>query len=125
MKLDNFDYMHFGTSPKMSLKDYGMVCRQERSDQYYFIYKINEGYEEGFISETDIKEFMNGETGFSKEEIQVFLHNTAKTSYTQFMKIPILEKVHKMSEHFGVETILGKSISPLTLATVMDIIEKE
>lgn len=125
MLLDNFNYMFFGNSPKTSLKDFGMVCRKERSDQYYFIYKINEGYEEGFISETDIKEFMNGETGFSNEEIQAFLHNTAKTSYTEFMSFPILEKVYKMSEHFGVETILGKSISPLTLATAMDIIEKE
>jgi hypothetical protein len=124
MSLDNFNYMHFGTSPKMSLKDYGMVCRQERSDQYYFIYKINEGFEEGFISETDIKDFMSGKVGYSLDEINGFL-NTTNHNIHEFLKLPILEKVYKLSEHFGVETILGKSISPLTLATVLDIIEKE
>jgi len=123
--LDNFDYSFFGNSPKTSLKEFGFVCRKERSDQYYFIYKINEGYEEGFISETDIKEFLNGETGFSTEEIQDFLNKTAKTSYIEFIKIPILEKVYKLSEHFGVETILGKSICPLTLETALDIMEKQ
>jgi hypothetical protein len=124
MLLDNFNYMYFGASPKTSLKDYGMVCRRERSDQYYFIYKINEGYEEGFVSETDIKDFMNGESGYSASEINTFL-NTINHDSTTFLKLPMLEQVYKLSEHFGVETILGKSISPLTLATALDIIEKE
>lgn len=125
MKTDNLDYMFLGNSIKTSLKDYGMVCRNERSDQYYFIYKVNEGFEEGFISETEIKDLMSGNSGFSLEEIQEFLDKTAKTSYIEFMKIPILNKVYKLSEHFGVETILGKSIYPLTFTTVMNILQKE
>jgi hypothetical protein len=67
--------MHFGNSLKNSLKDYGMVCRKERSDQYYFIYKVNENYEDGFITNSEIKEFMDGESGYSKKEIKNFLQS--------------------------------------------------
>lgn len=122
---DNLNYIHFGDSLKESLKEFGMVCRKEKSDQYYFIYKVNEGYEEGFIRESDIVEFMNGDTGYSKQQIEQFLSETARTSNADFIKLPVLEKVSKLSEHFGVETILGKSIAPLTLAVALDIIDKE
>lgn len=122
--IDNLNYMYFGNSLKESLKQFGMVCRKEKSDQYYFIYKVNEGYEEGFIRDTDIVEFMNGEVGYSNQEVKEFLLNTARTSHSEFMKLPILEKVLKLSTHFGVETILGKSIAPLTLAVALTIIEK-
>ena len=122
---DNLTYMHLGSSLQNSLEEYGMVCRRERSDQYYFIYKVNEKYEEGFTSESEIHEFMDGECGYSKKEIKNFLNSTAMSNYSDFMKSPLLEKVYKLSQHFGVETILGKSISPLTFSTVMDIIERE
>ena len=118
-------YMHFGNSLKDSLKDYGMVCRKERSDQYYFVYKVNNSYEEGFITDSEIDEFMNGESGFPKKEIKNFLNTTASASYTEFMKLPILEKVYKLSEHFGVETMLGKAIGGLTLASAVHMIESE
>lgn len=122
---ENIKYMHFGNSLKNSLKDYGMVCRKERSDQYYFIYKVNENYEEGFITNSEIKEFMDGESGYSKKEIKNFLNTTVKTSYMEFMELPILEKVYKLSEHFGVETMLGKAVGGLTLASAVDMLETE
>jgi hypothetical protein len=122
---DYINYIHFGNSLKQSLTDYGMVCRKERSDQYYFIYKVNEKYEEGFISETDIEDFMNSESGYSENEIRDFLHKTDEKSYLNFMELPILEKVYKLSSHFGVETILGKAIQGLTLASAVGILETE
>ena len=122
---EHIKYMHFGNSLKNSLKDYGMVCRKERSDQYYFIYKVNENYEEGFITNSEIKEFMDGESGYSKKEIKNFLNTTVKTSYMEFMELPILEKVYKLSEHFGVETMLGKAVGGLTLASAVDMLETE
>lgn len=122
---DNLSYMYLGNSLQHSLKEYGMVCRKERSDQYYFMYKVNEKYEEGFISESEILDFMNGEAGYSVKEIKSFLDKVVNTTFMQFVKLPILEKVYKLSQHFGVETILGKSISPLTFSTAMDIIETE
>lgn len=124
MKTD-LEYNYLGDSIKDSLLKYGMICRSEKSDQFYFIYKVNEAYEEGFISESDISEFMNGETGFSKKEIMTFLKNVVQTNFMDFIKMPILEKVYKLSNHFGVEVILGKSISPLTFANVMNIIEND
>lgn len=122
---EHIKYMHFGNSLKHSLKDYGMVCRKERSDQYYFVYKVNDHYEEGFISESEINEFMNGESGYTKKEIKNFLNTTAKTSYMEFIKLPILEKVYKLSEHFGAETMLGKAIESLTFASAVHMLETE
>ena len=122
---EHIKYMHFGNSLKNSLKDYGMVCRKERSDQYYFVYKVNENYEEGFICDSEINEFMNGDSGYSKKEIKNFLTTIAQTNYTEFMKLSILEKVYKLSEHFGVETMLGKAIGGLTFASAVHMLETE
>lgn len=119
------NYIHFGNSINHSLKEYGMVCRREKSDQYYFVYKVNEGYEEGFISETDVKEFLAGEAGFNKTEIKKFLAETANASHEDFIQLPILEKVYKLSNHFGSEIILGKAVAGLTLAKAVDMIETE
>jgi hypothetical protein len=117
--------MHFGTSLKQSLKDYGMVCRKERSDQYYFVFKVNESYEEGFTTDSEVREFMDGKSGYSKKEIKNFLNTTANTNYMDFMKLSILEKIYKLSKHFGVETMLGKAIGGLTLASAVHMLETE
>ena len=122
---DNMEYNYFGNSIESSLKDQGMVCRKEKSDQYYFIYKVNEAFEEGFISENEILDFMNGETGYGKKEIMEFIKNVAKTSFMEFTQLPILEKVYKLSQHFGVEVMLGKAISGLTYDNALNIIENE
>lgn len=118
-------YMHFGNSLKLSLKDYGMICRKERSDQYYFVFKVNESYEEGFTTDSEVREFMDGKSGYSKKEIKNFLNTTANTNYMDFMKLSILEKIYKLSKHFGVETMLGKAIGGLTLASAVHMLETE
>ena len=118
---DTFSYMHFGDSLKNSLKDYGMICINEKSDQYHFIYKVEDKYEENFITETDITEFFEGKTGFTKKEIEQFFSKTAKLSLKESRKLPILHQVYKLSEHFGVETILGKSIAPFSLEVALDL----
>jgi hypothetical protein len=121
---DTLSYMHFGDSLKQSLKNYGMICLNEKGDQYHFIYKIQDKYEEGFIRETDITELLDGESGFSTKEINDFLLESAKLSMKEFKELPILHQVYKLSEHFGVETILGKSIAPFSLETALDLIKE-
>jgi hypothetical protein len=119
------DYQHLGKTIAESLKDYGMVCRKEKADQFYFVYKVNDTFEEGFISHNEIVEFLNGDTGYTKSEIMDFLKNIAKTSFMEFVELPILEKVYKLSKHFGVETILGKSIAHLSYQTALSIVEND
>jgi hypothetical protein len=122
--MDNTNIMHFDNSIEDSLKNYGMVCQREKSSQYHFIYKLDEGYEEGFISEYDIIELMNGEAGYSVDEIDIFLDNV-DSDLESFVKLPILEQVYKLSNHFGVENILGKSIALLSFEDALNILEKE
>jgi len=116
--------MHFGNDLKSSLKDYGMVCRKEKSDQYFFIYKVEDKFEEGFISESDLSDFMKGQSGYSKKEIKKFLDKN-EFNLKEFMNSSILNRVYQLSEHFGIEVILGKAVAGLTLATALDILEKE
>ena len=118
------NYMHFGDSTKQSLQDYGMICRKERSDEFYFVYKVNDSYEEGFITETEINEFMNGKSGYSFTQINEFL-DTIKQDSAEFSNLNILGKVYKLSKFFGVETILGKAVAGLSLESVMQMIETE
>jgi len=118
---DTLDYMYFGDSLKQSLKDYGMICVNEKSDQYHFIYKVQDKYEEGFITQTEITEFLDCKLGYTNKEIKKFLSETAKSSLKEFKGLPILQQVYKLSEHFGVETILGKSIAPFSLETALNL----
>lgn len=109
---------------KTSLKEYGLVCRREKGDQYHFIYSIPEGYEEAFIRESDINDLVLGKDYLTSEEINGFLEKNNHTIF-KFIQYPILYKVYNLSKHFGYETIMGKSIYPLTLEEVLTILEKE
>ena len=123
--MKNFEQVEgFTGDVKTSLKEYGLVCRREKGDQYHFIYSIPEGYEEAFIRESDINDLVLGKEYLGSEEINAFLQKNNHT-ITKFTEYPILYKVYSLSQYFGYETIMGKSIYPLTLNEVLTILEKE
>ena len=123
--MNNFEKIEcFTGDVKTSLKEYGLVCRREKGDQYHFIYSIPEGYEEAFIRESDINDLVLGKDYLNSEEINCFLEKNNHT-ISKFVEYPILYKAYNLSKHFGYETILGKTIYPLTLDEALTILEKE
>lgn len=107
-----------------TLKEHGLVCRREKSDQYYFIYKTPEGYDESFLCESEIDELLSDKSYLSKTEINDFI-SFVNESLSSFLNKPMLYKVDKLIKHFGSDTIMGKSVSPLTLTEALYILDNE
>ena len=109
-----------------SLKNTGFVCRNERSDQYYIIFKYNDKfYDEGFIYESSINELVSDkETYISKENLDNFL-NCNNLTKESFLELPFIDKLDLMFKTFGAEEIMGKSTQELTLEEAFHIVENE
>lgn len=109
-----------------SLKNYGFVCRNERSDQYYCIYKVSDNrYDEAFICESEISDLLDYNKSYlPKDTIDLFLGNR-KITKENFMKVPPLVKIQSLINFFGTEEILGKSTQDLTLAQALRMVEEE
>jgi hypothetical protein len=114
----------FVTDIKSCLQQYGIVCRREKSDQYYFIYKTPSGFDEGFLCESEINDLILGKSYFTGKQVSDFLLSINE-NISKFVNHPILYKVYTLINYFGVEEIMGKSISSLTLNEALYILEKE
>lgn len=114
----------FVSDIKTSLKQYGIVCRREKSDQYYFMYKTPSGFDEGFLYESEINDLILGKSYFTDKQISDFLSSIDENIF-KFINHPILYKVYTLINYFGAEEIMGKSISSLTLNEALHILEKE
>jgi hypothetical protein len=114
----------FTSDYKSCLKEYGLVCRREKSDQYHFMYKVPDGFDEGFLYESEINDLVLGKSYFTSEEVNEFLSKYNHTLF-KFIGYPILFKVYNLIQHFGTEAIMGKSITTLTLSEALHILEKE
>jgi hypothetical protein len=109
-----------------SLKNYGFVCRNEKSDQYYLIYKYNDSsYDEGFINESTMNELVSEkETYLDKENLNKFL-NSNNLTRESFIGLNILDKLDLMLKEFGAEEVMGKSSQALTFEEAFHIVETE
>jgi len=108
-----------------SLND-GFVCRNEKSDQYYCVYKnSNSSFDEGFIHESEISDLLSEERSYlTKNEINTFF-KVSNTTREYFSEMPVLNKVDLLIKYFGNEKIFGKSLQNLTFREAMSILERE
>jgi hypothetical protein len=115
-----------GFIPEKSLKHEGLICRNEKSDQYYCIYKLDTyTYSDGFLCESDIESFIKlDKTYKEKTEITDFLNKINK-SESEFLELPFVNKLQYLIDHFGHEEIMGKPIEHLTFDEAMCIVENE
>ena len=104
----------------------GFVCRNEKSDQYYCVYKnSNSSYDEGFIHESEISDLLDeGKSYLSKDEINLFF-KISNITKDYFSGLPILSKIDTLLKYFGNEKVFGKSLQNLTFSEAMTIIERE
>lgn len=121
---ENFEGL--GQTHTESLQKYGFVCRNEKSDQYYCLYKINDfAYDEGFIRESEIQDLLNEEETFlPKEELKNFFTKNVLNK-EQFNDLTFLQKLQKIINFFGTEAVFGKQIQNLSIYECLNIIERE
>jgi hypothetical protein len=112
-------------SEEMSLRDYGFVCRSEKSDQYVCIYKLdNNKYEYGLLEESEIEELLTGKSWMRKKQISDFLKYCGQ-NLNNFIKLPFTHKAFTMIQFFGAEAIMGKTIDPMTLDQALEFMHSD
>jgi len=108
-----------------SLKKHGLICRNEKSDQYLCFYSIAEGlYDYSFLNESDLDDIVNLKSWVKQNVLDEFL-KFCNLSKDNFLKLPFMTKLHNMMQFFGKKDIMGTPTNSLTLKEVMDMIENE
>ena len=123
--LETPEFVGIDKNPAISLKQYGIVCRNEKSDQYFCFYQTDKlKYDYGFIHESDISDLLNLNSWLEEKKRNEFLKYCGQDLKT-FNKLPFIHKAYSLIQFFGHEDIMGKSINPLTFMEVVDMIENE
>lgn len=111
--------------PEISLKKYGLVCRNEKSDQYMCIFKVKtDVYDYSFLSESDIKDLFNERGWFTNNQKKEFFQKIDQTE-ENFFKLPFIHKVFALIQHFDVEEIMGSCFDPMTYQEAKYMMENE
>lgn len=111
--------------PVNSLKKYGLVCRNEKSDQYMCIYKVRgDIYDYSFLCESDIKDLFGSKGWFTKEQKKQFFDEIDQTE-DNFLKLPFIHKTLALISHFDVEEIMGVCFDPMTYQEAKYMMENE
>lgn len=101
-----------------SLKNKGIICKNERSDEYFCLYKKeNNFYDYSFLYESEIVELLEGKSWLCKIQVNSFL-NFCGLNLEDFYKLNFVYKVYSLIQYFGTEDIMGKSFNDLTFQEV-------
>lgn len=122
---ETVNFIGLGSNYEDSLKKFGIVCRNDTSDQYYCIYKIGESYDEGFVSESEIRDLLTGKSWISEETISSFKNELDIDDINELFELPFIQILHRVVKYFGAEEIFGKSFSPMTFEEALNIVEND
>jgi hypothetical protein len=109
------DYKFYGMDQDIgvSLSNYGLVVRNEKSDQYTCIYRNNEKYDFSILCESELVELIQLKSWIDKDKRDQFLTFCDQT-IESFLDLPFIHKLFSMIHYFSVEDIMGTSYDPLT-----------
>jgi hypothetical protein len=117
-----FNINHFETLDNdlnVSLEKYGLVVRNERSDEYLCYYKVNDlNYDYGFIRESELNELLDLKLWINEESRNKFLE-FCDQKLEDYKKLPFIHKLFGMLNYFKVEEIMGKCFDPMTVSDVI------
>ena len=121
--LETPEFVGIDKNPTVSLKQYGIVSRNEKSDQHLCVYKINDfSYDYSFLYESEIKDLLELKSWVEVEKRDGFLAYCGRT-LENFLELPFAYKVFSMIQFFGLESIMGKSLNPMTHMEAVRMIE--
>lgn len=115
---------YFGIHPTIQDSvNSGLIVNNERSDEYhcYFKNSDDEGYDEGFICESDLNDLIAGRDWFTTQQVNDFLLEL-KQSKESFMDLTFIEKLNYMIAHFGSSDLFGKCIYRYTKEEVFSFV---
>ena len=115
--LEDFkDYEGIDISPKISLYEYGLMCKKydkDYPDEYHVIYGVecdDRGnfnlFESAYKRESELDNLVLGKEWLDQRGIESFF-NTIDTPIGEWLKLPFYMKLHDLVSHFGFMDILG------------------
>jgi hypothetical protein len=109
------DYKFYGMDEDIgkSLANYGLVVRNEKSDQYTCIYKNKENYDFSILCESELMDLIDLKSWLDKDKRDQFL-NFCDQTVESFSKLPFIHKLFSMIHYFNVDDIMGTSYDPVT-----------
>jgi hypothetical protein len=109
---------------KLSLEKYGVICRNERSDEYMCFFKVNDlHYDHNLICESELDDFLSLKSWIDTKTRKQYLE-FCNQSLEDVKKLPFVHKLFSMIQFFGVQDIMGKTIDPLTLTEALDMMQE-
>jgi hypothetical protein len=109
------DFIGLDTDLSVSLEKYGIICRNERSDEYMCFYKKNDlYYDYAFIYESELHDLLDLKSWIDKKTKNEFLEFCGQ-KVEDVKKLPFVHKLFSMIQFFGVKDIMGESFECLTL----------
>ena len=112
--MTNLDFYGLGNDLYDSLLNYGLVVRNEKSDQYACIYKIDDKYDYSFLNESELDGLVKGTGWIEKDSINSFL-NFCDKNLNEFLELNFCQKLFALISFFGVADIMGMSYDPFSL----------
>ena len=109
------DYKFFGMDEDLgkSLSNYGLVVRNEKSDQYTCIYRNKDNYDFSILCESELMDLMELRSWLDKDKRDQFL-NFCDQTIKSFSELPFIHKLFSMIHYFNIDDIMGISYDPVT-----------
>lgn len=109
---------------KTSLEKYGLVARNERSDEYICYYKVkDDDYDYGFICESELNDILDLKSWVDKETRNEFL-KFCDQKLEDYKRLPFIHKLFGILKFFKPEDIMGKCFEPMNISEVITEIKK-
>ena len=116
------DFIGLDDDLSVSLNKYGILCRNERSDEYMCFYKKNDlYYDYAFICESELHDLLDLKSWIDKKTRKEFLEFCGQ-KVEDVKKLPFIHKLFSMIQFFGVADLMGTSFECLTEKEVMTMI---
>lgn len=118
--MKNTNYIGVCDNLEESIRNYGFLCSNERSDEYYCIYKNtdSDGYGESVITESSLHELLEGDI-LSNEEVNEFLSANGNIQLETFKSFPFPTKANDLMNYFGSDLVMGKCFDTITLEEML------
>lgn len=97
-----------------SLTKHGLIVQNHKSDSYLCLYKHDDTFELGFASESELTDFLNGNSWANSKQIKKFYSDLNLESET-FLNLPFIYKLHSIMKYFGVGDFMGRKVYEMTL----------
>lgn len=116
------DFIGLDDDLSVSLDKYGIICRNERSDEYMCVYKKNDlYYDYAYICESELHDLLDLKSWMDKKTKKQFLEFCGQ-KVEDVKKLPFIHKLFSMIQFFGAADFMGVSFECLTEKEVMTMI---